>query len=49
VIHVGPILASVARALNDARYALAILDARRELLAWHLRRTPPGRVGGWWS
>jgi hypothetical protein len=49
VIGPGPILASVARVLDDARHALAILDARRELLAWHLRRTHPGRVGGWWS
>ena len=49
MIHVGPVLASVARALDDARTTVAILDARRELLAWHLRRTPPGRVGGWWS
>ena len=40
MILLGPILASVARAVDDARATVAILDARRELLAWHLRRTP---------
>jgi hypothetical protein len=46
VILLGPILASVARAVDDARTAVAILDARCELLAWHLRRTPRQR-GAW--
>ncbi len=49
MIGLGPILASVARVVDDARCALAILDARRALLAWHLRRTPPRGVRGWWS
>lgn len=40
MIFFGPILASVARVVDDARATVAILDARRELLAWHLRRTP---------
>lgn len=40
MILLGPILASVARVLDDARATVAIFDARCELLAWHLCRTP---------
>lgn len=38
MIALGPLLADLARTLDEARYLASLLTARVELAAWHLRR-----------
>lgn len=38
MIGLGSILAGVARALDEARWCAAVLDARARLALWHLQR-----------
>lgn len=38
MIGLGSILAGVARALDEARWCVAVLDARARLALWHLQR-----------